>query len=131
MSVVALLSTAIGVEGANPHSNRITVPVMTAITVKLDEAVNAKTAANGAGFTASIRDPIQVDGAIVIPANASAGGLVSKEAQGSGQLELNSIFVNGRSYRITTEPVSFNQKASFRAGSTVTFYLVLSLNIAK
>jgi hypothetical protein len=130
ITVVVLLSTAIGVEGANPHGSRITVPVMTALTVKLDEAVNARTAANGAGFTASIKDPVQVDGMVVIPANASVGGLVNKESQGS-ELELNSVFVNGRSYRITTQPVSFTQKGSFRAGSTVTFYLVLSLNIAR
>ncbi|WP_109489043.1 hypothetical protein [Occallatibacter savannae] len=102
-----VVAAATWVEGANPRGG-ITVPIMTSLTVKLDEAVNAKSAANGAGFTASIKDPVQVGGVTVIPANASAGVLVNKETQTSGELELNSVFVNGRMYRITTEPVPFN-----------------------
>lgn len=131
IAVAALILFAGKAESANPRGGRISVPVMTALTVKLDEAVNAKTAANGSGFTASIKDPVQVDGLIVIPANASAGGLVNKESQNAGELELNSVFVNGRMYRVTTEPVSFNQKTNLRAGSTVTFHLVLSLNLSR
>ena len=127
--LVLLVSTA-SVEGANPRGG-ITVPIMTSLTVKLDEPVNAKTAANGAGFTASIKDPVQVNGITVIPANASAGGLVNKASQASGELELNSVFVNGRMYRITTEPVPFNPKTNLRAGATMTFHLVLALNIAR
>lgn len=118
------------IEGANPRGGTI-LPVMTALTVKLDEAVNARTAANGAAFTATVKDPVQVDGAIAIPANSSAGGLVSKESQSSGDLELNSIFVNGRMYRVVTSPIPFNQKTNLRAGATMTFHLVLALNIAK
>lgn len=125
-----LISLSASVEGANPRGG-ITVPIMTSLTVKLDEPVNAKTAANGAGFTASIKDPIQVNGITVIPANASAGGIVNKASQASGELELNSIFVNGRMYRITTEPVPFTPKTNLRTGATMTFHLVLALNIAR
>ena len=125
-----LVSLAASVEAANPRGG-ITVPIMTSLTVKLDEPVNAKTAANGAGFTASIKDPVQVNGITVIPANASAGGLVNKESQNSGELQLNSIFVNGRMYRITTEPLPFNPKTNLRSGATMTFHLVLALNIAR
>ena len=128
--VVALMAIAIRVEAANPRNGKIAVPVMTPFTVKLDQAVNAR-AANGTGFTASIKDPVEVDGVVLIPANSSAAGLVSKESQGSGQLELNSVFVNGRSYRITTSPIPLSQKTNVRAGSIFTFYLVLSLNVAK
>ena len=128
--LVLLVSIAASVEGANPRGG-ITVPIMTSLTVKLDEPVNAKTAANGAGFTASIKDPVQVNGITVIPANASAGGLVNKASQASGELELNSVFVNGRMYRITTEPVPFNPNTNLRAGATMTFHLVLALNIAR
>lgn len=111
-------------------SGRMTVPVMTPLTVKLDQALNAKTAVNGEGFTATFKTPVQVDGIVAIPANASAAGLVSKDGS-SSQMELNSVFVNGRSYRITTSPVGISEKSSLRAGSTVTFYLVFSLNIAR
>lgn len=107
------------------------VPVMTAFTVKLDQAVNAKTAANGTSFTATLKEPVDVDGQTIIPAGASAGGVLSKESPTSTQLELNSVFVNGRLYRITTEPVTVGQKAPLRAGSAVTFHLTLSLKLAQ
>jgi hypothetical protein len=129
--LVALLSCALNLEAANPRTSKITLPVMTALTVKLDQPVNARAAANGTGFTGLIKDPVQVDGVTIIPANSSAAGLVNKESQGGGELELNSVFVSGKMYRITTLPIPFNQKARLRAGSTMTFYLVLSLNIAK
>ena len=131
LTLAAVISTAATVKGANARAGNVTVPVMTALTVKLDEAVNAKTAANGSGFTATIKDPVQVGGVTVIPANSSAGGLVSKEPARGTELLLNSVFVNGRLYRITTSPVSVSQKTTLRAGSTFTFNLVLSLNIAK
>jgi hypothetical protein len=131
LTLVALVSSAPSIRAANPRSARITLPVMTAFTVKLDEPVNPKAAGNGTGFTASINYPVQVDGITVIPANSPAAGLVSKESQGSGHLELNSVFVNGRMYRITTSPIPFTQRTPLRAGSTMTFYLVLSLNLGR
>lgn len=106
------------------------VPVMTAFTVKLDQAVNAKAAANGAPFTATLKDPVEVNGQTIIPAGASAGGVMSKESQ-NAELQLNSVFVNGRLYRITTEPVTMGQKVSLHAGAAVTFHLTLSLNLAR
>lgn len=129
--LVTMMFCALSLGAATPRNSKVTLPVMTALTVKLDQPVNARTAANGTGFTGLIKDPIQVDGVTVIPANSAAAGLVNKESQGSGELELNSVFVNGRSYRITTSPIPINQKSNLRAGSTMTFYLVLSLNIAR
>ena len=106
------------------------VPVMTPFTVKLDQAVSADKAANGATFTATLKQPVEIDGRVVIPAGASVGGVVNKEPQ-SAQMELNSVFVNGRLHRITTEPISIRQNMPLRAGATLTFHLVLSLNLTK
>jgi hypothetical protein len=130
MTLAFLLSVASSVEGANPRG-ATTLPVMTPLTVKLDDAVNPRTAPNGSGFTASIKDPVQIDGVTVIPANASAAGLVNKESTSNGELELNSVFVNGRMYRVTTSPIPFNQRTNRHAGATMTFHLVLSLSIAR
>lgn len=130
IAIAVLISASASVQGANPRG-ATTVPVMTALTVKLDEAVNVRTTPNGSGFTASIKDPVKVDGVTVIPANAFAAGLVSRESQSSGELELNSIFVNGRMYRVTTSPIAFGQKTNLHSGATMTFHLVLSLNIAR
>ena len=116
---------------ASRDNGRITVPVMTPFTVKLDKAVSARSSVNGEEFTASFKEPVQIDGMTVIPVNSSAAGLVSKDGRTSGQMELNSVFVNGRSYRVATSPITISEKTSFRAGSTVTFYLMLSLNIGR
>ena len=126
----ALIFATPDARAANPRSAGVTVPVMTPLTVKLDEAVNPRTVSNGSGFAATIKEPVQVGGMTVIPANSSAGGLVNKGSVGD-ELVLNSIFVNGKMYRITTSPVPFNPKVNLRAGSSVTFHLVLSLNLAR
>lgn len=115
---------------ANAGSGR-SVPVMTALTVKLDQAFNARSAANGAVFTATLKEPVEVDGRVIIPAGASAGGVLNKESQNSAEMELNSVFVSGRMYRITTEPVAIGQKSVLRPGSTLTFHLILALNLAR
>lgn len=129
-SVVASLVFVSICSAANAGSAK-SVPVMTAFTVKLDQAVSAKTVANGTPFTATLKQPVEVDGETIIPAGASAGGLMSKESANSTELELNSIFVNGRSYRITTEPVAISQKTTLAAGSTLTFHLMLSFRLAR
>jgi hypothetical protein len=130
IALVALISVAIGTAGADPRNVRITVPVMTPFTVKLDDAVNIRKDVNGGGFTATFSRPVQVDGITVIPAGSSASGLVNKEQQ-QCSIELNSVFVNGRLYRIATSPIAINQKASVPPGSTFTFNLMLSVSIAK
>lgn len=129
IALVALISITVGAARADPRSGRITVPVMTPFTVKLDDAVNTKSAEKGAGFTATLTRPVQIDGITVIAAGASAAGLINKAPQYS--IELNSIFVNGRLYRVTTSPIAINRKASVPPGSTFTFNLELSVSIAR
>lgn len=129
IAFVLFMATAANVAGAGPRNARVTVPVMTRLSVKLDEAVNLKAANNGAGFTATFTQPVEVDGMTVIPAGASAAGLIDKEAQSS--LVLNSVFVNGRSYRVTTSPVAIGRKTSLAAGSAFTFNLTLSVSVAR
>lgn len=129
-AVVALIVLLATCSMANAGSGR-SIPVMTALTVKLDQAFNARSAENGAVFTATLKEPVEVDGRVIIPAGASAGGVLDKESQNSAEMELNSVFVNGRMYRITTEPVTIGQKSALRAGATLTFHLMLSLNLAR
>ena len=129
IALVVLISVAIETVKADPRYGRITVPVMTPFTVKLDDAVNLKKNENGGGFTATLTRPVQVDGVTVIPAGSSAAGLVNKEPQLS--IELNSVFVNGKLYRVVTSPIAISQKASVPPGSIFTFNLTLSVSIAK
>lgn len=124
-----VFATFVFANGASARGGRITIPATTTFTVKLDQVVNAKTAAPGEGFTATFSEPVQINGIIVIPSGASAAGLVSGAAQHSPQMELNSVFVNGRSYRVTTSPITLSPKVSLPAGKKLTFDLMFSLNV--
>lgn len=115
--------------GGRNRDSKVTVPVTTPLTVKLDEIVSAKTADSSGGFTVTFSEPVRVDGMIVIPAGATGAGLVTKDARNGTEMELNSVFVHGRSYRVTTSPIAFNQKGALRAGTKFTFELVLSLSV--
>ena len=117
--------------GGYNRGSKVTIPVTTPFTVKLDQAVSAKNAESGGGFTVTFSEPVRVDGMVVIPAGASGAGLVNKNSQNGAEMELNSVFVNGRSYRVTTLPITFNQKGTLRAGTKFTFDLLLSLNVVE
>jgi len=56
---------------------------------------------------------------------------VNQRSQNGTEMELNSVFVNGRSYRVTTSPIPFNSKGTLRAGTKLTFDLMLSLKVAE
>lgn len=115
--------------GANNRGSKVTIPVTTPLTVKLDQVVSERTVKSGEGFTVTFSEPVKVDGVVVIPAGASGAGFVNRNAQNGTEMELNSVFVNGRSYRVTTSPISFNPKGTLRAGTKFTFDLVLSLSV--
>jgi len=115
--------------GAHSRDSKVTIPATTQLNVKLDQVVSAKTAESGGGFTVTFSEPVRVDGSVVIPTGATGAGLVNRNSQNGTEIELNSVFVNGRSYRVTTSPILFDKKNSLRAGSKITFDLVLSLNV--
>ena len=130
LNVTAKPAPVLSNEGHNRDS-KVTIPATTQFTVKLDQGVSAKTAESGGGFTVTFSEPVRVDGMIVIPAGATGAGLVSRNPQNGAEMELNSVFVNGRSYRVTTSPITFNQKGTLRAGTKFTFDLMLSLSVVE
>jgi hypothetical protein len=117
--------------GAHIRDSKVTIPATTPLNVKLDQVVSAKTAESGGGFTVTFSEPVRVAGIVVIPAGATGAGLVSRNSQNGTEMELNSVFVKGRSYRVTTSPITFNQKGPLRAGTKFTFDLMLSLNVVE
>ena len=95
----------------------LVIPAGTPITVRTVESISSKTAQSGDAFTATLADPITVDGHEVVPAGAKADGtVVEAKAQGkikgaaSLRLELTRLNVGGNSYPITTSMDSFAQK---------------------
>jgi hypothetical protein len=98
---------------APPAPTSITIPAGTEITVRLGEAVGSKISQPGQGFSATVARDIQVDGTRVIPAGATASGVVV-DAKPLGrfkggavlQLKLDSIRVNGNSVAVETSSIS-------------------------
>lgn len=129
LSVTAKRAQALP-DGSPNRGRRVTIPVTTPLAVKLDQVVSAKTAESGSGFTVTFFEPVRVDGVVVIPTGATGAGLV-RNSQSSTEMELNSVFVNGRSYRVTTSPITFNPKGTLRAGTKFTFDLMLSLSVVE
>ncbi len=113
---------------APTRGSKITIPATTPFTVQLDQAVSANMA-EGRDFTVTFSEPVQINGTLLIPAGAMGAGLVSSDAQHDRQIELNSVFVNGRSYRVTTSPIMLNRKTPFPAGKKLTFDLMFGLSL--
>jgi hypothetical protein len=100
------------VREAPPRPRPIVVPAETVISVVLDETVGSKISTPGQQFSASVREPVEVDGRVAIPKGARATGIV-KDAKPAGrfkggaalELTLTSIDINGTNYEVhTTAP---------------------------
>jgi hypothetical protein len=100
------------VREAPPRPRPIVVPAETVISVVLDESVGSKISSPGQQFSASVREPVEVDGRLAIPKGARATGIV-KDAKPAGrfkggaqlELTLTSIEINGANYDVhTTAP---------------------------
>ena len=95
-----------------PRPRPIVVPADTVIAVVTDETLGSKISQPGQTFTATLREPIEVDGRVAVPKGARATGTVvdAKPAgrfKGGASLELTltGIEINGANHAIhTTAP---------------------------
>jgi hypothetical protein len=115
------------VREAPPRPKPIVVPAETVISVVLDEPVGSKVSQPGQTFTASVRDPVEVDGRVAIPKGARATGLV-KDAKPAGrfkggaalELTLTSIEAHGKNYEVqTTSPTETSKGKGKRTATMV------------
>jgi hypothetical protein len=88
---------------------KITVPDGTVLAIRMLDTLDSETANPGDTFRATLNSPVQVDGKVVIPADADAFGRVvdvhaAGRFKGSGLLtiEVTKVAFNGRSYQIHT-----------------------------
>ena len=95
----------------------ITVPAGTEITVRLSQAVGSKISNSGDTFTATVAEPVSVDGKVVIPEGSEATGTVVDAKsrgrfKGAARLELtlDSVTVGGSSYKLETASVNRSMK---------------------
>jgi hypothetical protein len=110
-----------------PPPKPIVVPADTVITVVLDEAVGSKISTPGQTFTATVSQPIEVDGKVAIPKGGRATGLV-KDAKPAGrfkggaslELTLTSLEVNGKEHEVhTTSPTETSKGKGKRTAAMV------------
>ena len=104
------------------------VPAKTPLTVRLEHELGVKTVTGT--FSAIFSRPVQVDGVTVIPAGATAQGVVTRTGEYSPQMTLTALIVNGKPHSVTTVAITFNEQISFPAGSEFTFHLVRPLKVA-
>lgn len=95
----------------------VVVPKGTVLAVMLDEALGSKLSSTGQSFSATLNEPVVVDGNTVIPVGAAARGTVVDAKplgrfKGGALLEirLTSIKVNGAEQPIETSAVSRGKK---------------------
>lgn len=93
-----------------PPPEKITIPDGTALALRMSDTLDSETASPGDTFRATLNSPVQVDGRVVIPADADVFGRVVA-AQSAGRfkgsalltLELTKVSFNGRTYPIHTD----------------------------
>lgn len=100
-----------------PASKVKTLPEGTVLTVRIGQSVGSKTSSPGESFTATLAQPVERDGLVLIPAGAEATGTVADAAplgrfKGGARLRLvlNSITANGKRYDIKTSGIARTQK---------------------
>lgn len=95
----------------------VTIPAGTVVTVRLGETLSSKTSQAGQDFSATVAEPVTVDGKTVIDKGAAAHGtVVDAKAmghfKGGARLEirLNSISINGKEQNVQTATVTQSLK---------------------
>lgn len=114
---------------SHTEAHKVTIPAMTSMTVRLDQAVGMDLLSTGGRFSATFSEAVQVNGETVIPAGSTASGVVTKQAAYSPEIKLEAISVNGQEIRLKTFPITFNQRISFPANSEMTFHLMFSTTV--
>lgn len=109
-----------------PAARTITVPEGTVLTVRLNQAVGSKISETGETFSATVAEPVEVNGAVAIPAGADAEGTVVEAAplgrfKGGAKLQLilHAVTINGQRYRIDTASVQQTKKGKGKRTATM------------
>ncbi len=96
-----------------------------------EAVVGVKLMTTGGIFSTMFSDPVQINGLAVIPAGATAQGIVTKKGDYSPEMTLTSVTVKKKSHLVTTVSISFKEKISYPAASEVSFDLVSPLELTQ
>jgi hypothetical protein len=87
----------------------VTIPQGTAVRATVSQALASNKNHSGDSFAAILSSPIKVDGKTVVPKGAHvAGRVVTAKKAGPAELTvaLTAVEVNGKSYKLATEPIN-------------------------
>ena len=89
--------------GGEEHSrSKIVIPSGTTVYLRTNDTIDAKAARDGDKYSAVVnRDVIDENGDVAIPKGSDAELIVEKESNNKMALDLRSITVNGKRYRVT------------------------------
>jgi hypothetical protein len=98
---------------SKPVPQIVTIPVGTVITVRLGETLSSKESSAGQSFSATVAEPVTVEGKTVIEKGAAARGTVV-DAKGMGhfkggallEVRLSSVTINGKETSVDTGMVA-------------------------
>jgi hypothetical protein len=105
----------------------IVIPAGTVVTVVLDQALGSKSSHTGDSFSATVEQPVSIDGKLAIPKSSIAKGTVV-EAKAKGKvkgearlkLALTSISMGGNSYPISTSMTENTSKGKGKRTAATT-----------
>jgi len=112
---------------AQPAPQPIVVPAGTALAIRTTNSLSSKTSETGQSFVATLAQPADVGGQVVLPKGTTVNGkVVAAEARGriKGEgrlaLQLTSLSINGRTYEIQTGVLdsTIKGKGKWSAGTT-------------
>jgi len=100
-----------------PTSQPVTLPEGTVLTVRLNETVSSKNNNSGDKFTATVQEPVEAEGKVVIPKGAEVTGTVT-DAKPLGKIKggatlrlvLDSVTIKDAKYDIQTSAVARSLK---------------------
>jgi hypothetical protein len=107
-------------------SKPVVVPAGAVLTVRLGQAVGSKISQPGQSFSATLSNPVEVEGKTVIPKGATASGTVA-DAKPLGrfkggarlQLQLTSLNINGKDHAVETSSVVRTEKGKGKRTATM------------
>ncbi len=113
--------------GRSEAAQAVVVPAGTSLTVRIGEALGSKLSSSGQSFSATLANPVEVGGAVVIPAGAAVEGTVVDakplgKFKGGASLDvtLTSITVRGKTRAIETSSVLRAEKGKGKRTAVVT-----------
>jgi len=110
-----------------PPPEPLVVPVGTALTVTIDQALSSKSSKAGQSFLATVAQPVTVNGKTAIPKGSSVTGTVvtAKEKgkiKGEGQLAISliNITIRGKNYPLQTGVLDSTEKGKGKRTAATT-----------